>query len=93
MMGTVKGLYHNNPPESMDYLALYCMGTLKNEIFFPAQNLQANAYIDKLNYMRYQLRQMGSDELMNIIWPQLFQVSEETLSSENLPPLLNLSRA
>lgn len=30
---------------------------------------------------------------MNIIWPQLFQVNDETLSSESLPPLLNLSRS
>lgn len=77
----------------MDYLALYCMGTLKNEVFFPAQNLQGNSYIDKLNNVRYQLRQMGADELMNVIWPQLFQVNEETLSNDNPPPLLNLSRA
>lgn len=36
---------------------------------------------------------MAFDEVMNVIWPQLFQVSEETLSVDNPPPLLNLSRA
>jgi hypothetical protein len=37
---------------------------------------------------------MNCDEVMNVIWPQLFQVSDEQLSSSNeLPPLLNLSRS
>lgn len=69
------------------------MGIIKNEVFFPSQNLQANPYIDYLNSVRYHLRHMSADELMNVIWPQLFKVDDETLSSDNLPPLLNLSRA
>ena len=68
------------------------MGILKNEIFYPSQNLQGNQYIDYLNNMRYQLRHMSADELMNVIWPQIFQVNDESLSADNLPPLLNLSR-
>lgn len=37
---------------------------------------------------------MTCDEVMNIIWPQLFQVDDEQLSSAaEFPPLLNLSRS
>lgn len=77
----------------MDYLVCYCMGILKNEIFSPAQSLQANPYIDYLNMLRFHLRHMNADEVMNVIWPQLFQVNDEQLSSDNLPGLLNLSRS
>jgi len=47
MVGTVQRLYRNNVPSSIDYLACYCMGILKNEIFYPSQNIQANAYVSK----------------------------------------------
>ena len=30
---------------------------------------------------------------MNIIWPQLFQVNDEGLTSQSLPPLINLNRS
>jgi len=90
--GSLNRLYRNNLPESIDYLACYCMGTLKNEIFSPSQNIQANAYLDWINFLRFQLRHMNADEVMNVIWPQIFRVDDEGLSQENLPSLLNLSR-
>lgn len=92
MMSVVQRLYRNNTPESVDYMACYCMGIMKNEVFFPSQHIQANSYLDYLNFLRYQLRHMTCDEIMNVIWPQLFQVDDEQLNASSLPPLMNLSR-
>ena len=92
MIGLVQRMYRNNLPESIDYIIGYWMGILKNEVFSPSQSLQANSYIDYLNFIRYQWRHMNCDEIMNIIWPQLFQVNDESLSSQSLPPLINLNR-
>ena len=93
MIGSVQRMYRNNLPENIDYIIGYWMGILKNEIFTPSQSLQANSYVDYLNFIRYQWRHMNCDEIMNIIWPQLFQVNDETLNSQSLPPLINLNRA
>ena len=92
MIGSVQRMYRNNLPESIDYIIGYWMGILKNEVFSPSQSLQANSYVDYLNFIRYQWRHMNCDEIMNIIWPQLFQVNDESLSSQSLPPLINLNR-
>lgn len=92
MIGSVQRIYRNNLPDNIDYIIGYWTGILKNEVFTPSQNLQANAYIDYVNALRFQLRHMNCDEIMNIIWPQLFKVDDEELSSESLPPLLNLNR-
>ena len=90
MIGLVQRMYRNNLPESIDYIIGYWMGILKNEVFSPSQSLQANSYIDYLNFIRYQWRHMNCDEIMNIIWPQLFQVNDESLSSQSLPPLITV---
>jgi protein transport protein SEC24 len=93
MLSSIHRLYRNNAPETVDYLVWYCMGTLKNEVFNPSMNIQANAYVDQINSLRYHLRHMCWDEVMLAIWPQLFQVNDEQLSQEALPGLLNLSRS
>ena len=92
MISSVQRMYRNNLPDNIDYIIGYWMGILKNEVFSPSQSLQSNSYIDYLNYVRYQWRHMNCEELMSIIWPQLFQVNDEMLSSQNLPPLINLNR-
>ena len=48
MISSVWRQYRNNAPESLDFLGWYCMGILKNEIFYPSQNVSANIYVSKL---------------------------------------------
>ena len=88
----VLSLYRGTKPDTYDYIIGYCMGMMKNEIFFPQAAVQTNWYCDFLNFLRFQCRMLGAEELSAFLWPQLFLVSDETISSAEPPTLLNLQR-
>lgn len=85
-------LYRGGKPDTYDYIIGYCMGMMKNEIFFPQAAIQTNWYCDFLNFIRFQCRMLGAEELSAFLWPQLFCVSDESLSQDEFPALLNLNR-
>jgi len=57
-------MFRNNVPESYDYLVSYCMGIMKNMIFFPPSPVQANWNTDYMNYLRYCMRMMNAEEII-----------------------------
>jgi hypothetical protein len=64
MIGAVQRLYRNNAPDQIDYIACYLMGILKNEIFYPSQSIQTNAYVSCMGgYLLYIGRQLELHEV------------------------------
>lgn len=72
--------------ENLQFLALYVYGLLKQAFFHPNPAIPLNSTaLDNIAHVSYVVNSMSPEEVVPMLYPQIYQVSNVALDENELP--------